>query len=66
MKEGKIMDTVNSNARVRALFIDYESYDIHPCAPRGQEYIDWFRCDKEIAETISILNKKGYITDANS
>lgn len=48
------------------LYIDYVNYDIHTESPEGEMFIDWFMCDASIAETISILNKKGYITDSNS
>ena len=50
----------------KVLYIDYINYDIHNCPPEGEMFIDWFMCDASIAETISILNKKGYITDSNS
>lgn len=61
------MENINLNVpSVKKLFIDYENYDIYNLAPEGEEFIDWFRCDKGIAETVSILNKKGYITDSNS
>ena len=50
----------------KVIYIDYINYDIHNCPPEGEMFIDWFMCDASIAETISILNKKGYITDSNS
>lgn len=50
----------------KVLYIDYINYDIHISPPEGEIFIDWFMCDESIAETISILNKKGYITDSNS
>ena len=51
---------------IDVLFIDNKEFNIHDKIPEGSEFIDWFMCDESIAETVSILNKKGYITDSNS
>ncbi len=41
------------------VFIDKETYEIYENYPKA------FNCDKKIAKTIAILNKKGYITKSS-
>lgn len=46
--------------RVRKLFIDGTNFNIYKTKPKG---VFSFKVDEKIAETISILNKKGYYTE---
>lgn len=52
----------SSYEKTPQLYIDFKNYDVHTFKPKGIIDIDYISVDELIANTISLLNKKGYIT----